>query len=109
MAVNTGSAMYGNHRYAKVKTVTGIPNPGPVIPNGLISQLNKPSSVNVRRMAKSFTRYPAQSGKVIATASRFLTQGLAIFAMNIPSGMAKTIHTTVTATAIASVLMEVDK
>jgi hypothetical protein len=29
--------------------------------------------------------------------------------MNIPSGMAKTIHTAVTATAIASVLIEVDK
>jgi hypothetical protein len=46
---------------------------------------------------------------VIATAKRFLTQGLAILAIKIPSGIANKMQTNVTASAIASVLMAVEK
>jgi hypothetical protein len=46
---------------------------------------------------------------VIATANRFLTQGLAILAIKIPSGMANKMQTNVTASAIASVLIAVEK
>jgi hypothetical protein len=45
----------------------------------------------------------------MATAKRFLTRGLAIFAIKIPSGTAKTMQTTVTETAMPSVLIEVAK
>lgn len=85
----------------------GIENPGPLIPSGFISQLKKPSSVKTRRIAMIFTRYPAHSGKVMATAKKLRSDGLAIFAMKMPSGTANKIQMKVTASAIKRVRSEV--
>ena len=87
----------------------GMEKPGPLTPRGFINQLKKPSSVKTKRIAIIFTRYPAQSGSVMATARKFRSHGFAILAMKIPSGIANKMEITVTARAINRVRREVAK
>ena len=73
----------------------------------LLEKLSRSKNLWQRRIAMIFTRYPAHSGRVMATARKFRSHGFAIFAMKIPSGMAKTIQMNVTARAIKRVRNEV--